>query len=58
MPKMIRNEKYIKITVNALCVLSVLALCGCGIKPSSVEPPPGKESSSFPNQYPAPEPIE
>ena len=32
--------------------LLVLPLSGCGIKPSSVDPPPGAENLKFPRTYP------
>lgn len=38
-------------------VLSILSmpLGGCGIKPESVDPPPGAEDTVFPATYPAPD---
>ena len=37
-----------------LCSM-VIGLAGCGVKPKDVEPPAGKENSSFPRTYPSPE---
>ncbi|MCB9991691.1 MAG: hypothetical protein H6867_10055 [Rhodospirillales bacterium] len=36
----------------SLCI--ALSLSSCGIKPDSVEPPPGAESKEFPRTYPDP----
>ncbi len=36
---------------NIILLLGVLALGGCGVKPGSVEPPPGGENA-FPRTYP------
>ncbi len=31
----------------------LLIVAACGVKPSSVETPPGSEGSSFPHTYPS-----
>jgi hypothetical protein len=40
-------------TLSALAALALL--CGCGVKPSDVSPPPGHEKDGFPHVYPKPE---
>ncbi|MGH1397890.1 MAG: hypothetical protein ACRBCT_01620 [Alphaproteobacteria bacterium] len=37
-----------------LSFLSLITLSGCGIKPSSLEPPEGSAPRPFPRDYPAP----
>lgn len=34
--------------------LATALLCGCGVKPSVVEPPQGAEQDHFPRTYPDP----
>lgn len=45
--------KHLIIYSFVLIALST-ALTGCGIKPGSVEPPPGAEDRVFPRTYPDP----
>jgi hypothetical protein len=47
------KDKTMKKLTLALLISCTLA--GCGIKPSSVEPPEGSEGTVFPRTYPAPE---
>ena len=35
------------------CVLASMGLGACGVKPSSLQPPPDAEKSNFPGVYPA-----
>jgi hypothetical protein len=44
-----RNMYKIYLTT---AVLSAALLCGCGVKPDSLDPPSGHENSSFPRTYP------
>ncbi len=38
----------------ALGVLVSITLAGCGVKPSTLSPPPGAENETFPRTYPDP----
>jgi hypothetical protein len=44
-----------------LALLSATSLGGCGVKPGSVDPPPGAEQQVYPETYPDtatdPEPV-
>ncbi|QQG37488.1 MAG: hypothetical protein HYS17_08770 [Micavibrio aeruginosavorus] len=37
-----------------LAGLMSMGLCGCGVKPDSLSPPPGAEETVFPRTYPDP----
>jgi len=39
---------------SAVFVCLATVLSGCGIKPDSLEPPPGAEEKVFPRTYPDP----
>lgn len=44
-------SRYGFIFILMMIVLS-MPLAGCGVKPASVDPPPGAENDVFPNTYP------
>lgn len=46
-----------KIALRTLCLFSLLLMTACGIKPGSVDAPPGAEDRPFPRTYPAPDPA-
>ena len=38
-----------------LVALTIVTLSACGVRPSTVDAPQGKEADKFPQTYPAPE---
>ena len=41
--------------IVTLLFMAGLVLNGCGVKPSTVEPPPGASQEPFPKTYPRPD---
>lgn len=50
----LKKQSYI---LHLSALLLLFAVTSCGVKPSSVEPPEGKEGSTFPRTYPAAPPT-